>query len=88
MESLITLVRKLEATNVKPQQFLEDEHHELVPHIRYLIHQLFITEDGRLNYDNKERLKKYGYVIYPIEEDSYGWLVGALYTKKGSITFG
>jgi hypothetical protein len=87
MEDLITLVKKLEAFNLRPRQFLEDKDHELIPQIRYLIHQLFITQDGRLDYKNKELLETYGYKIYPIEQDSYGWLVGALATRKGSITF-
>ena len=87
MEDLITLVKRLEASNTRRLQFLEDSHHETIPQIRYLIHQLFITEDGRLDYKNKELLEGYGYKIYPIEQDSYGWLVGALATRKGSITF-
>jgi hypothetical protein len=87
MENLITLVKALEASDIRRLQFLQDGHHETIPQIRYLIHQLFITEDGRLDYKNKDLLKTYGYTIYPVEQDSYGWLVGALSTKKGSITF-
>jgi len=34
------------------------------------------------------KMQKAGYVVYPGERDSFGWVIGCIETKKGTIVFG
>jgi hypothetical protein len=58
----------------------------LVKYASIIATELFITEEGKLNGENLNSFTQFE--IYPIEHDTFGWLLGGIKTKKGVITFG
>ena len=89
MEQLVTLIQELEASDVEPRLYLQNEDHPNVRTIALALQTLCITEGGNINLDVCDQLRKtYGYELYPVERDRWGWLLGGLDTKKGTITFG
>jgi hypothetical protein len=55
-----------------------------------LADELFIDPYGGINWDNINTFcnKCDVYDVYPLESDSFGWLVGGIKTKKGIVVFG
>ena len=47
-----------------------------------------ITDGGHLNWEKKDELHAHGFELVPIEQDRWGWIVGAVITDVGMITFG
>ena len=47
-----------------------------------------ITFTGECNWEEIQRLTEAGYRVFAVEQDRYGWLLGAIHTKKGIITYG
>lgn len=49
-----------------------------------------LIDCGSINYDNKLKLTELGFFIFPVERDSFGWLVGACVKKstKCGVCFG
>lgn len=89
MEDLVPLIEALEASDVDPRPYLNDGDHPNVRIIRILLERIFITAGGNINLDVRDQLRYgYGYELYPVEHDSWGWVLGGLRTKKGIITFG
>lgn len=83
----MNLLKEVDASDIKPRDYIEENHHSAVPLIRSLLCNLLITEKGNLDWDAKDELENYGYIVYPVEQDRYGWLIGAVLTGKGSIKF-
>jgi hypothetical protein len=48
---------------------------------------LYPTGNG-MHINSKNALKQNGFKVFPLEKDSFGWLIGAVTTNKGIITFG
>ena len=44
---------------------------------------IFITDNGRVDYKNIQTISSYGYKVYPGEYDSFGWLTGVLEFPDG-----
>lgn len=89
MEQLVELVQELEASDLEPRPYLRHEDHPNVEIIGILLETVFITPGGNINLDARDTLRDtYGYELYPVEQDTWGWIVGGLRTKKGTITFG
>lgn len=85
METLIELLKKLEedaSLNHDQNDILMDEEVEI------LANELLITKEGYCNWDNIDILRSSGFGVIPIEQDSFGWLVGGILTNKGIITYG
>jgi hypothetical protein len=64
-----------------------DSNHELVRLASNLACELLIDSNGRCNRENMEKLENLGYPVFPIEKDSFGWLIGGIGVMGGIITF-
>lgn len=88
MEQLIRMLTELEDSSLKAEEFVLDDNYPLVKEIRGLLDEVLITEDGNVDWENRKKLLEAGWYSYPYEQDRFGWLLGALVTKKGDIVFG
>lgn len=89
MDKLVKLIKQVEDSDIPEQQFLSNEDHPLVPQIVVMLDELFITEGGHIDFDAKDKfMAEYGYELYPVEHDRWGWILGGLITEKGVIVFG
>ena len=88
MERLVHLLREVEESAITPQEYLEESHHSAVPLLKRLLEQVLITAKGNLDWDAKSDLETHGFRCFPVEQDRFGWIVGAVDTEKGAITFG
>jgi hypothetical protein len=61
--------------------------HPRVSHIQQLAEKYLIT-DGKCNFEMMDYLTKQGYYVFPLQWDEFGWIVGAISTIKGIITYG
>ena len=89
MDGMVQLVQEVEESDLEPRQFLCDEDHPNIQIIKILLETVFITTRGNINLDARDELREvHGYELHPVEQDSWGWILGGLRTKKGIITFG
>lgn len=89
MERLVELVKMIdESSDIKVVEYLGDSTHEYVDEVRTLLDRLFIDDEGHCNWDNFDIAKGHNIYPFPIEQDRFGWLIGAIETKKGIITYG
>lgn len=88
MERLVALLTEINNSDIRPRDYLDERHHSAVPLIKTLLCEVLITPGGNLNWDAKDILYSYGFSIYPVEQDRWGWIQGAVITTKGDITFG
>jgi hypothetical protein len=88
MERLVYLLNEVNVSDMTPRQYLEMGHHSAVPLIKSLLEMEMITEGGNLNWDKKDELAAHGFRLVPIEQDNWGWIIGAVVTDVGMITFG
>jgi hypothetical protein len=47
-----------------------------------------IKSDGQHNSFEAQKLKDSGFNVFPLERDSFGWLIGGVKTSKGIISYG
>lgn len=88
MEELLILLKKLEADeSIKPIDFLS-KNIPIVKAISDLADGVLIDPSGICNWENIDALIRYGYYVFAVEKDRYGWLIGAISTTKGNITYG
>jgi hypothetical protein len=88
MERLLELLKELEKSDIKPRDFVTSEHHKNVAEIEELLESMCIDKTGGIHMGNVSRIKNSGYYVFPVERDSFGWLLGGVETTKGTITFG
>lgn len=89
MDNLVALIKQVEDSDIPQRQYLSNKDHPLVSQIAVLLEDIFITAGGHMNFDAKDRFMiDYGYELYPVEQDRWGWIIGGLITCKGTITFG
>lgn len=88
MERLVALLQEVEKSDIKVRQYLEEKHHSAIPLIKSLLCEVMITEGGNLNWDARDILYGQGYECFAVEQDRFGWVIGAVDTEKGAITFG
>lgn len=89
---LISLLDSIEADDKLKTEgdfCLSEADHEYVDEIGSLADSLLISEGGQLNHENIAFVRDVGYFgVFPVERDSFGWLIGGIQTSKGVITFG
>jgi len=61
------------------------DNHPLINAVRYLASS-YITNGDIHEYTMI--LNVHGYVMYPGEKDSFGWLTGCIKTQRGIVVFG
>jgi len=89
MDQLLNLLNTLESDETLiPVDECITMYHPLVDEISGLAEELLITSNGFCNWGNIETLKNKGYSVFPLERDSFGWLVGGISTSKGIIAYG
>lgn len=88
MDQLLSLLHEVNTSNIACHDFLNESHHPAVSLIRELLYELLIDVDGSVNWDIKRELEGQKVYVYPVERDSFGWVLGAVETEKGDITFG
>lgn len=93
MEELIWTLTAIDGNPViEEKKHLTDGYHDkLHPTIQLAVsraNELLITDTGTCNWNNINILKESGYNVFPGEQDSFGWLIGCIRTKKGIIAYG
>lgn len=90
MEKLVDLLKNIENNSDIP-----DHGHDVIPasypevkDAGYLAESVLISSSGRVDWDTVEILREYGYYVFPLERDRFGWLIGGIATTKGTISFG
>jgi hypothetical protein len=90
LDSLISLLKKIE-DNVAIKDFGDDvilsQHPDVIEAIN-LAEELLITGMGAVNWGAVSVMRQHGYEVFPIEQDSFGWLLAGISTKKGIILYG
>lgn len=82
MRRMIILLKHIERTT---NNDLVNKYFKIVEN---LANKFLITNEGKCHGDNIELLEDYGFDVYPIERDSFGWLIGGIKTSKGVIMYG
>jgi hypothetical protein len=82
MDEFIKVLKK-----INKEEVLNNLQH-LIEEAVGLANELLVTESGACNWENHEILKKQGFLVYPGEQDRFGWLTGCIETKKGILVFG
>jgi hypothetical protein len=54
----------------------------------HIAEDLLITGMGLVNWAAVDVLSYNGYSVFPMERDSFGWLIGGISTNKGILVFG
>jgi hypothetical protein len=49
---------------------------------------MLFTAEGRCDWKNIKELQSKGYLVYALEKDRFGWLIGGIETRKGIIAYG
>lgn len=89
MDFLVTFIKQLEKEDMPARQYLTESDHVVVSIIARMLEEIFITAGGHLDHDARDVfLHTYGYELYPVEQDRFGWVLGGLSTSKGTIVFG
>jgi len=88
IKNLLTLLVKLERDDsIISSDYLENSI-SIVNEIVNLADTLLITNEGQCNWKNMSILENHNFTVFPIEVDSFGWLVAGIQTNKGVIIYG
>lgn len=88
IKKLLKLLLQLEHDDsIISSNYLEDSI-PIVNEIVNLADKVLITNQGQCNYKNISILENHNFNIFPIEVDSFGWLVAGIHTDKGVIIYG
>jgi hypothetical protein len=49
---------------------------------------VLITPNGHCNWDAIDVLRDAGYMVFPVERDRFGWLIGGIQTTVGILVYG
>lgn len=99
VQELVEVLQKIEANpeiekivpdSIKDAQgyYSEDDLHPDVKQAISLATCFLVSTDGSCDYANMRVVEQAGYNIYPGEQDSFGWLIGCIRTRKGVISYG
>ena len=83
IKHLLTLLIKLEQDDTIVSS---EDHIPIVNEIVNLADELLII-NGQCNWKNISILENNNFDVFPIEVDSFGWLVAGIYTNKGVIIY-
>jgi hypothetical protein len=87
IQKLLTLLNKLEKDDsIISSDYLEDDI-PIVNEIVNLADELLII-NGQCNWKNMSILEVHNFDVFPLEVDSFGWLVAGIHTDKGVIIYG
>ena len=90
MEQLLDILRTIES--LPDVKLFEDEYISRenlhVLEAASLAETVLITPTGHCNWDAMDTLRREGYDVFPIERDSFGWLIGGIQTKVGVLVYG
>lgn len=67
---------------------VSDELPQRIQGILVLADDALITQKGQPRYDAMRWLEERGFRVGPGEQDSFGWLTGVIYTRKGRVVYG
>jgi hypothetical protein len=90
MEHLLTLIQALEdLPDIKlfGDNYISAEN----PHASAagaLAETVLITPGGHCNWDAIAELREAGYSVFPLERDSFGWLIGGIQTTASVLVYG
>lgn len=87
MEEFLNKIEELEESDMIASEYLQNDD-LMVTDISIMANNLLIDVDGNCNWDNIEIMKNHNYDVFPLERDRFGWLIGAIQTSKGIITYG
>ena len=86
------LLKALQAANALPELPVPEEGREpteLENEINRLACKWFITREGRIDIGQMDEFRAYAPCkIYPVERDSFGWLVGCILYNGRKYYFG
>lgn len=96
MTELIDLLKKINSEEINA--ILTDEKFRGIPFlcfdteidikIQSLACKCLIDNDGKCDWVNINELKSNKFDVFPLEKDSFGWLIGGIKTNKGIISYG
>jgi hypothetical protein len=87
IQKLLTLLNNLEKDeSIVSSNYLEDDI-PIVNEIVNLADELLII-NGQCNWKNMSILETHNFDIFPLEVDSFGWLIAGIRTDKGVIIYG
>jgi hypothetical protein len=87
MDRILFLVNWIELSDIEPLEYLSHECPE-VGEVVELANKYLITDKGQCNWYNINILRAGGLHIFPLEQDSFGWMLGGITTSKGVIVYG
>ena len=73
--------------NIEPTMYLSPNYPE-VSEVIDLADKYLIDDQGYCNWENINILKAKGFDVFPVERDSFGWILGGILTSKGIIVYG
>lgn len=90
MEDFIELLGQLESYTdlVLNEANIIVDSREIVNTLEMFGNALLINDSGGCDWENIGHLENMGYSVFPIEKDSFGWLIGGIQTSRGIISYG
>lgn len=89
VQQLVDLLKGINDGSIPFTVEIEDDRSYVVcDAVNVIACELLITDGGSVNYENTRVLEENGFHVFPVERDSFGWLVGGIRTTKGVTTFG
>lgn len=89
MEKFVSMLKAMEEDErIKDADDCLSQDIPIVHEISIMADDILITESGFCNWENIHLMEDYGYQVFPLERDSFGWLVGGIQTQKGVIAYG
>ncbi len=88
MDKFLALLAALEDDEfLEGDEFLSQDI-PIVHEISLMADDILITPSGFCNWENIHLMEDYGYQVFPLERDNFGWIVGGIQTEKGIIAYG
>jgi hypothetical protein len=87
MNRIVFLVNLIELSDIEEKPYLSHDCPE-VAEVVELANKYLITDTGQCNWYNINILISGGLDIFPVEQDSFGWMLGGISTSKGVIVYG
>jgi hypothetical protein len=88
MERILLLISQIEKDDSIPECGFLLFDHPVITEIKSIANTLLITDDGKCNWYNIEKLIDNSIEVFPVELDRFGWVIGGIRTTKGIITYG
>jgi hypothetical protein len=90
LDILLTLLKKIDDNkNIKDygDNVILSDNPDVTDAIN-LAEDILITGMGGVNWRAVDILSQHGYGVFPMEQDTFGWLIGGISTNKGILMFG